>query len=107
MIVFNGGSGKVEAGALVFLFGDFLSTVLRKIIDSKADSDTDLKCTVGGIQFDNGTARLKPGLVIRTDQFDLFASGEVDLLSEKPHLALITKPGTGTGISPAKVITHG
>ncbi|MFP6802176.1 MAG: hypothetical protein VCA12_03430 [Pseudomonadales bacterium] len=103
-IIFNGGSGKVEAGSLAFLFGDFFHTVSRKIIDRGADSRTNLTCSGGGIQFDNGIARLKPGLVIRTDEVDLFASGEVDLLSEKLHLALITKPGTGIGISAVKVI---
>jgi hypothetical protein len=103
-IIYNGGSGKVAAGSLALLFGDFFHTVSRKIIDGRADRRTNLTCSGGGIQFDNGTARLKPGLVIRTDQVDLFASGEVDLLSEKFHLSLITKPGTGIGISPAKVI---
>ena len=54
--------------------------------------------------FDNGEARLTPGLVLRTDRFDLFASGGVDLHSEKPQLSFITKPRTGIGISPVKVI---
>jgi hypothetical protein len=35
---------------------------------------------------------------------ELIANGEVDLLSEKFYLSLVTKPRTGMGISPAKVI---
>ena len=103
-IIFNGGAGKVLGASLDALFGDFLSSVSRKIIDRKPDNRTNLACSGGGIVFDSGTARLTPGLVIRTDQVDLFASGEMDLLSEKPLLALITKPRTGIGISPANVI---
>ena len=103
-IIFNGGSGRLEGASLDALFGDFLSTVSRKVVDRKADNRTNLACSGGGIVFDNGTASLTPGLVIRTDRVDMFASGKVDLLSEKFDLSLVTKPRTGIGLSPAQVI---
>ena len=103
-IMFNGGSGKIQGASLDALFGDFLSSLSRRIIGRKTDNRTNMVCSGGGIVFDNGTARLTPGLVLRTDRVDLFASGGVDLDSEKLQLGFITKPRTGIGISPAKVI---
>ena len=77
-LIFNGGSGKIKGASLDALFGDFLSSLSRRIIDNKTDNRTNLACSGGGVVFDNGEARLTPGLVLLTDRVDLFASGRVD-----------------------------
>ena len=102
-IIFKGGRGKVEAGALDSMFGDFFHTVSRRLVTKKTDRRTNLSCMAGGIQIENGMSSLEPGFVVRTDQVNLYASGSVDLRTEQPNLAFMTKPRTGIGISAAKV----
>ena len=74
------------------------------MIDQQDDSRTNLACTAGGILIADGLSELKPGLVARTDQVDLYVSGAVNLKSEKPDLVFMTKPRTGIGISPIKIL---
>ena len=103
-ILFRGGGGNLKRQRLDYLFGDFIDVVRRSILASNAPDHTVVKCTAGAANITNGTVLLNPGIVIRTLNLDLLASGSIDLRKEKPDLTINSRSRTGLGISAIKSI---
>ncbi|MFT7218833.1 MAG: hypothetical protein ACI8Z1_000445 [Candidatus Azotimanducaceae bacterium] len=103
-MLFKDGAGHIKANKLNELFGDFFHNISSKITERKKDLQTKVTCSAGGISIVDGVASFKPGIVARTDRVDWFTTGELNLTTEKPNLAIMTRPRTGLGISPVKIL---
>ena len=103
-MLFKDGAGQLKANKLDGLFGDFFHNISTTITGRQKDQPTKIDCSAGGISIVNGIASFRPGIVTRTSRVDLFTTGELNLTTERPNLTIMTRPRTGLGVSPIKVL---
>ncbi len=92
--------GQLPNAVLGVLFGDFLQQVLEAVNPFvKQDSHTEVVCGVYFVDVRNGIVSIDPGAVMQTDKMNVFASGGVDLNTEKLNVGFDTAARKGIGIS--------
>lgn len=103
-LLFKGGSGTIKAGLLEGVFGDILHTLTDKVYGRSKSKTTQVECSAGAITIANGRASVHPGIAFRTEKVDAFVTGKINLRTEEPDLAMLTKPRTGVGVSAAGAV---
>ena len=92
--------GQLPNAVLGVLFGDFLQQVFQAVNPfMKQDSYTDVVCGVYFVDVKDGVVAIDPGAVMQTDKMNMFASGVVDLNTEKLNVGFDTAARKGIGIS--------
>jgi hypothetical protein len=82
------------------LFGDFLTQTLATINPFvKQDPNTDVVCGVYFVDVKDGVIAIDPGAVLQTDKLNIFATGVVDLNTEKLNVRFDTAARKGIGVS--------
>lgn len=102
-ILFRGGSGRINAANLDTLFGDFLFQITNRVFGTGAQQ-TKISCTGGGFYIRSGELRMDPGLAVRTSRFDMLASGQINLATEKLNLTLSSRSRQGIGVSATALV---
>jgi len=93
-------SGQLPNAVLGVLFGDFLTQVLEAVNPfMKQDPYTGVVCGAYFINANDGVITIDPGAVMQTDKMNLFASGVVDLNTEKLNVGFDTAARKGIGVS--------
>ena len=70
----------------------------------KQDPYTDVVCGVYFVDVKDGVVAIDPGAVMQTDKMNMFASGVVDLNTEKLNVGFDTAARKGIGISAGSFI---
>jgi hypothetical protein len=95
-----GGEGRLEASALRFFTGDFMSEVVSTVNPfAETDPYTNFKCAVVLAQIEDGIATGKPILVAQTDRMKFLADADIDLGTEQFSAGIRTVPQKGLGLS--------
>jgi hypothetical protein len=82
------------------LFGDFLNQVLVAVNPFvKKEPSTDVVCGVYFVDVKDGVVAIDPGAVLQTDKMNMFASGILDLNTEKLNVKFDTAARKGIGVS--------
>ena len=94
------GPGDIRTKALAFFTNDFLSEVFSTVNPFvKSDPYSHYKCVAILLRIDDGVVAGQPAAVVQTDRLRIFASGKVDLKTEKLNATINTVPTRGLGIS--------
>ncbi len=101
------GEGVVPSGTLGRLFyGDFATEFLSTILPGSRDrKETRIVCGVLLADLRDGVVEANPGLVLQAGSVNLFATGKIDLGTEKIDLSFNSKPRKGLGISASSVVS--
>ena len=92
--------GKIQNGILMNLFGDFFDQLITRINPfATRDPYTDLVCGAYFVNLADGQMTIHPGAVLQTDKMNIFATGLVDLTTEKVDISFDTAARKGIGIS--------
>ena len=92
--------GQLPNSVLMNLFGDFLSQVLDAVNPfMKQEPTTEVACGAYFVSVSDGVLVIDPGAVMQTDKLNMFASGGIDLNTEKLNLNFSTAARKGIGIS--------
>ncbi len=103
-ILVSSDGGRISNALLSAYMGDFVSNVLDLMNPFvKSEPFTAMQCMVINASIEDGTLRLEPGLVMRTNRLNMFVFGTVDLASERLNLALASQARRGIGISAASI----
>ena len=97
--------GQLPNDVLGVLFGDFLQQVFQAVNPfMKQEPYTDVVCGVYFVDVKNGIVAIDPGAVMQTDKMNMFASGSVDLNTEKLNVGFDTAARKGIGINAGSFI---
>jgi hypothetical protein len=92
--------GKIQNGILTNLFGDFFDQLITRINPfATRDPYTGLVCGAYFVNLADGQMTIHPGAVLQTDKMNIFATGLVDLTTEKVDIHFDTAARKGIGIS--------
>lgn len=102
-VLFRGGSGRINSAKLDTIFGDFLYQLSSRAFGT-GDQQTRIACTAGAFYVRRGLIQMDPGVAVRTSRFDVLASGQITLPSEKLDLKITSRSRKGIGVSAANTL---
>jgi len=92
--------GQLPNSIVLNMFGDFLDEVLTSINPfMKEDPNTGVVCGAYFVNANDGVITIDPGAVLQTDKMNMFATGVVDLNTEKLNVNFNTVARKGIGVS--------
>jgi len=92
--------GQMPNSIILNIFGDFLNQLLVSINPfMKKEPYTGVVCGAYFIDVNDGIVSIDPGAVMQTDKMNIFASGVIDLNTEKLNVKINTAVRKGIGVS--------
>ena len=92
--------GQLPNSIILNLFGDFLNQLLISVNPfMKEDPNTGIVCGAYFVNVNDGVVTIDPGAVLQTDKMNMFASGVIDLNTEKLNIGFNTAARKGIGVS--------
>ena len=92
-ILFVVGQSKLQAGAMKYLKGNFISQLLSSLNIQAKDPKMSLKCAVLRADFKDGKANFPKGIVFNSKKMVVVGDGDINLKNDKINIAI--KPFNG------------